>query len=584
MPDSRLVPTSAPSDLPSYTILVEGVELNPAYRLLSVLITRELSRIPQAEITLLDGDVATEDFEVSNADVLIPGKAIEIRAGYHGINETIFKGIIVKHAIKILQEQASTLNIVAKHAAFILTLTHKNKVFSNMKDSEAIEEILNSGNITSDVEATNVQQESLVQYNATDWDFINMRAESNGKTVIPGYDTITVKAPSLNAGSVLSLYYGSSILEFEGEIDARNSFNNYSATTWNEANQEITVSDEPGSSVASAEGNLSVSDLATALGTGTFHLFINAPVPEQEADEFTKALILRNNLAKIRGRVKCTGTAAVNPGDLITLYGVGNRFNGQAFVSGVSQSIAGGTWETDLQFGLSPVAFANQFDDVGARAASGALPPIHGLQVAIVVALENDPVGDDRISIKLPQIADGDNTCWARVATLDAGNQRGSFFRPEINDEVIVGFLDDDPRKAIVLGMLNSSSLPAPVTAADTNNIKGFYTRSHMKLEFDDENKIIAIETPAGNKMVFSEQDKQITLTDQNSNQVVMSGTGISMESAQDITIKASGDVSIEGVNISLKANAAMKAEGSASAEISASGTTTVKGSMVMIN
>ena len=37
----------------------------------------------------------------------------------------------------------------------------------------------------------------------------------------------------------------------------------------------------------------------------------------------------------------------------------------------------------------------------------------------------------------------------------DAGENRGSFWRPEIGDEVVLGFLNSDPRDAIILGMLN---------------------------------------------------------------------------------------------------------------------------------
>ncbi len=584
MPDSRLVPTPAPSDLPTYTILVEGAEINSAYRLLSVMVTRELSRISQAEVVFLDGDVSTEDFPVSNTDDLIPGKAIEIQAGYHGNNETIFKGIIIKHAVKILKSEASTLIITIKHPAFITTLNRKNKVFRDKKDSDAIEEILGEASVDKEVELTNVQHESMVQYNATDWDFINLRAEANGKIIIPGNDKIIIKSPDLTAAPALSLYYGSSILEFEAEIDARKSFDSYISSTWSAADQELKTNEEFETTVASPQGNLAVSDLSSAIGTGNYDVFITAPVEEQEADELTKSKIVRNNLAKIRGRVKCIGIAGVNPGDIINLNGVGDRFNGRAFVSGVKHSIADGTWETDIQIGLSPVFYANLYDDINEKPASGSLPAVNGLQIAKVIALENDPAGEDRIEIKLPNINDSDSTCWARVATLDAGDTRGSFFRPELNDEVIVGFIDDDPRKAVVLGMLNSSSLPAPIAAADANNIKGFYTRSKMKVEFDDEKKIITIETPAGNTLVFSEEDSSISLIDQNSNKIKMTTDGINMESAKDISIKATGNVKIEGVNVTVKASASLKAEGSASAEVSASGTTTVKGSMVQIN
>ncbi|TEB40308.1 Rhs element Vgr protein, partial [Flavobacterium circumlabens] len=85
---------------------------------------------------------------------------------------------------------------------------------------------------------------------------------------------------------------------------------------------------------------------------------------------------------------------------------------------------------------------------------------------------------------------------WCRVASPDAGENRGFFFRPEIEDEVIIGFINEDPNNAIVLGMLHSSGKPAPITAADANHQKGIVTRSEMKVVFDDEKKSIGIETP----------------------------------------------------------------------------------------
>jgi hypothetical protein len=106
-----------------------------------------------------------------------------------------------------------------------------------------------------------------------------------------------------------------------------------------------------------------------------------------------------------------------------------------------------------------------------------------------------------------------------------------------------------------------------------------------MKIEFDDDKKIITLETPGGNKITIDDDGKQIALVDQNSNKITMDKDGITIESAKDIIFKASsGDIKADGTNIELKASASMKAEGSASAEFSASGTTTVKGAMVQIN
>jgi len=159
------------------------------------------------------------------------------------------------------------------------------------------------------------------------------------------------------------------------------------------------------------------------------------------------------------------------------------------------------------------------------------------------------------------------------------------FFRPELNDEVVVGFINNDPRHAIVLGMLNSSAKPAPLQAADDNNEKGYVSRSEMKMIFNDDKKSIQIETPAGNKLLISEDEKKIHLEDQNGNKFTMSQDGITIESVKDINLKAQGDIKAEAsANVNIKGSAQTKVEGSGGAELSSGGSTTVKGATVMIN
>jgi uncharacterized protein involved in type VI secretion and phage assembly len=201
-----------------------------------------------------------------------------------------------------------------------------------------------------------------------------------------------------------------------------------------------------------------------------------------------------------------------------------------------------------------------------------------------VTQLENDPDGEDRILVKIPVINNDEDGIWCRVSTLDAGNKRGTYFRPEIDDEVIVGFINNDPRHAVVLGMLNSSAKPAPITAADANHEKGYVSRSEMKMIFNDDKKSFSLETPAGNKFLITEDEKKIYLEDQHGNKITMNEDGIKMESIKDIILKAKNDINAEGVNINVKASAQAKVEGSGGAEISSGGSTKVKGSIVSIN
>ncbi len=175
-----------------------------------------------------------------------------------------------------------------------------------------------------------------------------------------------------------------------------------------------------------------------------------------------------------------------------------------------------------------------------------------------------DPLGENRVKIFIPIIDPSSEGTWARLASPDAGEERGIFFMPEIGDEVIVGFVNEDPRDAIILGKLYSSAKQGPFTQNDDNHQKGIVTRSELKLVFDDEKKSITIETPNGNKIIISDEKGSILLEDENGNKASLRADGITLESAKDILMKASGDVKIEGTNVEVKASAQLKAEGGA--------------------
>ncbi|MCD6063678.1 MAG: vgrG [Flavipsychrobacter sp.] len=584
MPENsnRLVPTPANSDLPTYTILLDGEAIPTTYQVMAISVSKAVNRISEAEIIFLDGDVSQETFPLSDKPDFVPGAVIEIHAGYHQQEETIFKGTIVKHAIKVIQSDTPALILTLKHDCFKMGLSRNSRLFADSKDSDAISTILDEYSQKKEVEDTTVTHEHLLQYNATDWDFTVMRAEMNGLVVINENEKITVKKPDLSPDAVLELFYGSSILEFEAELDARTSYKEWKVKTWSAADQQL--QEEEGTSSLAEEGNLSSTDISGAIGDPELNISLPNQLESAEIKIVADAKAARTKLAKIKGRARCIGFAAIQPGDVVKLNGVGERFNGKAFVSGVRHFITHGKWETDIQFGMSYATHAELYTDIAAAPAGGLLPSISGLQIGVVAQLKDDPKGEDRILLKIPGLSESDEAVWARVACLDAGKERGSFFRPEIGDEVVVGFLNDDPRNAIVLGMLNSSKLPAPLQAADENHQKGFVTREKMKLIFDDEKKSITVETPGGNKITISDDAKGIELADQNGNSIKMDTEGITMESAKDVKVKAAGDIKIEGMNIEIKASISLKGEGSSSSALSSSGMTEIKGSLVSIN
>jgi Rhs element Vgr protein len=311
---------------------------------------------------------------------------------------------------------------------------------------------------------------------------------------------------------------------------------------------------------------------------------------EPELQAWADARLQLERLAKVRGTAKFQGFAGIAPGNMLEITGIGQRFEGKLYVSGIRHSVAGGNWETDVQFGLKPELFAETYN-LRRLPAAGLLPAVSGLQIGVATALENDPDGEDRIKVRLPLIDPNEEGIWARLATLDAGKQRGTYFRPEIGDEVVVGFLHDDPRHPVILGMCHSSAKPAPEPAKDDNQHKGYVSREGMKFYFDDEKKIIGLETPAGNKLALSEDAKGISLQDQNGNKITLDDSGVTIESSKDLNIKAGNSLKISATSIELSAQSAFKASGAGSVEVSGasitingSANTVIKGGVVQIN
>ncbi|GAB4107762.1 VgrG-related protein [Echinicola sediminis] len=582
MNNSGTIQTSQSVDRVTHKVLIEGQEIPGSFQVKSIMVNKETNRIPTAKLAILDGNPAERDFSASNDELFIPGKEIEITAGYHSDEDTIFKGIIIKQQIKVRSNQFLLL-VEAKDQAVKMTLRRKNNYFYESSDADIMEELIGAYALDKEVEATNTTHAELIQYDVTDWDFMMLRAQANGLIGLIDDGKITLKKPDLNAEEVETVTFGATMLEFDAEMDARTQVPKVISQAWNPANQEIQEMEGTDPNLA-ANGNIEASDLASLLDESEVVLRHGGNKMDSSLQDWADSKWTFQQMAKIRGRVKFQGIPSVKPGAMLLLEGVGDRFNGKVFISAISHQISEGNWTVDAQFGFDPNWFSESEKNIQSPPAAGLTAAIKGLQIGIVTQLEGDPDGEDRILVKLPIVNSEEQGIWCRQACLDAGEERGVSFRPELEDEVIVGFINEDPNDAIVLGCLHSSAKPSPLPGSDDNHEKGIVTRSGIKMIFDDDKSSFVLETPNGNKLSLSDDEGAISLEDENGNKVMMNGDGITIESSKDLNLKATGDINVQGVNISTKADAQYKAEGGAGAELSTSAVAVIKGSLVQIN
>jgi len=189
-----------------------------------------------------------------------------------------------------------------------------------------------------------------------------------------------------------------------------------------------------------------------------------------------------------------------------------------------------------------------------------------------VVTNNQDPDSMGRVKVKFPWLSDVDESYWARVAAPMAGNKRGAYFLPEVDDEVLVAFEHGDMRFPYVLGALWNGKDAPPLTNDDgKNNVRIIQSRSGHVVKFNDEDgkeTIEIIDKSKNNKIVIDTSRSSITIT-----------------SDKDITLSASkGKITLDAQDVAIKSSASTKLESGSTMDVKASGTLTVKGATVNIN
>jgi phage baseplate assembly protein V len=199
----------------------------------------------------------------------------------------------------------------------------------------------------------------------------------------------------------------------------------------------------------------------------------------------------------------------------------------------------------------------------------------HAPNVAVGIVSDNeDPEGMGRVKLTFPWRAAEDESNWARIAVPMAGGDRGTWFLPEVGDEVLVAFEGGELAHPYVIGALWNGEDSPPESNDGDNDVRAVTSREGHSLTFDDASDGgVEIETNAGHTITLTDESggETVTIEDSSGSNVIEFDA-----TAQELSIEAGAKLAIDAPQVELTADGNIS--------IDASGMLTLNGAMIKLN
>ncbi|MEW6411704.1 MAG: phage baseplate assembly protein V [Candidatus Zixiibacteriota bacterium] len=486
--------------------------------------------------------------------------------------ELEFIGLVTEVRLENSIDGLNTVLIVGKSPTITMDGAPQVAYFQDQSASDMIGSIVSNYPITrGTVESTGSSIKYSVQYRETDWKYIARLAEAAGRYSY--YDGKEYMLRKATGGKVEDLNWRETLGAFSLGLGTAPS--QFTSKSW-EYGQKTALEGQVDSGVLRS----APSDMAKVSIDASKKMFSKAGYisTEKSTDQASVDSTLGGNVESQVGRmVACTGESivpAVKVGHCVKVKGMG-KIDGLYWVNRVVHYFdESGKYHNE--FYSSPL-------DISFPAKKTKRPSLTNLQSGIVTSLD-DPEGLGRIKVRIPAL--GTETLYVRYVSPHAGNNHGWLSRPEIDDEVLVGYENGNADLPIALGSLYSGTDTLPATTDDKNEIKVFLTRggNEIKLTDKDGEEEISISTKDGkNQIVLNMKTPSVSIkTDgdlslESTGDMSLKGKNIKIESDAKIDVKS-------GADLNLDAGANLKSKASANLNVEASAQCVIKGAIINLN
>jgi uncharacterized protein involved in type VI secretion and phage assembly len=509
----------------------------------------------------------------------------------------VFVGEIVALEPHFSSQGTHTLTVRAYDRSHRMHLGTKSRTFVDMTDSDIVKKVAEDSKLDVEATATTIKYEYVVQNNQTDMEFLIERARRVGFHLCVIADKLHFFSPkNPPAGPILEL--GEGLRDLSVRMSAARQAENFAARGWDFRKKEAILGESPAVKLWHDNGQSKSGGEVSGSVFPKSQLDIVNHVPRtvDEAKQLAAAAATDQEGQFFEASGVAWGHPKLVAGVEVELKGLGPTFSGKYFVTSAAHVYNEGGY--DVHFTVSG-RYPQSFNQLlrSTQDGSNQRGLMEGVVIGVVTSLK-DPENHGRVQVKFPWIMDvkkgipiGSN--WARIAAPSAGKERGFYFLPEVEDEVLVAFEHGDPNSPFIVGALwNGKDAPPETNAAAHVNGKTIHrilaSRLGHRFVFDDsdDKKSILIEDTTKTQSIFIDSTKK-SITIKAAGDMLIDVTGnIDIKSGANITIEAKGNIKASGINVdvnasgnaNVEATSALGLKGTASAKLESPATTTVAG------
>jgi phage protein D/phage baseplate assembly protein gpV len=572
------MPETSKDTVPLYRILIDGQELDPveANFVHEIKITDWL-RMPDV-CSLAVGYPAKpegEPFQALDASAFEIGAKLEVKLGGtdESTTETLFKGEIVTVEPDFHAGGASMV-VRAYDKSHRMMRTRKQRTFANQTSSDIVTKICSEYSLSPSTKSSGGPHDMIIQHNETDWDFIWRLARRVGFEFVVEDAQASFGPPNVS-GEAVELNYPEQLRAFRPRITAVQQVESVNVRGFDLKSKQQVVRNKSRPEQVT-EAGITRSKVAGKFAGATLEISGQSFSSTAEADQLAQAALDQLANAYLAAEGTCAGNPKVKAGAKLKISGIGSNYSGTYRVAKATHVLRGGSGYV-TQFSNS----AGEHSLIGQTGNGGGPFKVDSLMVGVVTN-NNDPDKQGRLKIQLPALS-GEETFWAPLAGVSAGNERGLLMLPVAGEQVLVGFENGDPSYPYVLGSLfNGRDKPGEELAVADGS---FALKSDHKALFAAKEDIT----------LHSEKGKwEIKIDGGEIKETVKSGGGGAggytgdfggswgLKATGGITIESQASVTIKAPSISVEAQGQLSLKG-AQVQIDGQAMVTISGPLINI-